>query len=96
MARVDDKKLSHYMDMLRELEFIQREDPVLSSSGGRRGRYFVNDPFLRFYYRFIVPNRGALSRGVAGRTVKAQRIGARLVDLKQIEAAQAELVQMGR
>ena len=71
MARVDDRKLAHYLDVLRDLEFIRRDDPVLSgSSGGRRGRYYVSDPFLRFYFRFIVPNRSALNRGLVGRTIE--------------------------
>jgi uncharacterized protein len=71
MARIDDKKISYYLDMLIALEYIRRDQPVTSAgAGGRRGRYYVNDPFLRFYYRFVVPNRMALNRGLIGRTVE--------------------------
>jgi hypothetical protein len=41
---------------------IEKREPLLSGPGGRRGRYHVRDHFLRFYYRFIVPQLGNIAR----------------------------------
>jgi AAA+ ATPase superfamily predicted ATPase len=63
MAGVPESSLGHYLNILQELELIERRDPVLSVPGGRRGLYHVRDHFLRFYYRFIVPHITAIERG---------------------------------
>jgi AAA+ ATPase superfamily predicted ATPase len=63
MAGVVESSLGHYLKVLQELELIERRDPILSRPGGRRGRYHVSDPFLRFYYRFIVPHITNIERG---------------------------------
>jgi AAA+ ATPase superfamily predicted ATPase len=63
MAGVPESSLGHYLKVLQELELIERRDPVLARPGGRRGRYYVRDHFLRFYYRFVVPHITAIERG---------------------------------
>lgn len=63
MSGVTENSLGHYLNILQELELIERRDPVLSRPGGRRGLYHVRDHFLRFYYRFIVPHITAIERG---------------------------------
>jgi len=70
MAGVAESSLGHYLNILQELELIDRRDPVLSKPGGRRGLYHVRDHFLRFYYRFIVPHRTAIERGYLDLAVK--------------------------
>jgi hypothetical protein len=63
MAGVPESSLGHYLNVLQELELLERRDPVLTRPGGRRGRYHVRDHFLRFYYRFVVPHITAIDRG---------------------------------
>jgi AAA+ ATPase superfamily predicted ATPase len=63
MAGVGESSLGHYLKVLQELELIERRDPILSKPHGRRGRYYVSDHFLRFYYRFVVPHLSAIERG---------------------------------
>jgi AAA+ ATPase superfamily predicted ATPase len=63
MAGVSETALGHYLKVLQELEFIEKRDPVLAKPTSKRGRYYVNDHFLRFYYRFIVPQLSAIVRG---------------------------------
>jgi AAA+ ATPase superfamily predicted ATPase len=63
MAGLSDTALGHYLKVLQELELIERREPVLAKPRGKRGRYFVRDHFLRFYYRFIVPQMGPIERG---------------------------------
>lgn len=63
MAHVPEAQLSYYLQTLQTLEFAERRDPILAASPSRQGRYYVQDPFLRFYYRFIVPQRTEIARG---------------------------------
>jgi AAA+ ATPase superfamily predicted ATPase len=63
MAGVPESSLGHYLKILQELELLERRDPVLVRPGGRQGRYYVRDHFLRFYYRFVVPHITAIERG---------------------------------
>jgi hypothetical protein len=63
MAGLPETALGHYLRILQELEFIERREPVLARANSKRGRYFVQDHFLRFYYRFVVPQLGAIERG---------------------------------
>lgn len=62
MAGVPENNLGHYIHTLQALGMVERRDPVLAEAGGRRGRYHVSDPFLRFYYRFLLPHRTAIER----------------------------------
>jgi hypothetical protein len=54
------------------LGLVERRDPALAPLLGRQGRYYLCDPMLRFYYRFIVPNITAIEHGML--TPVAQRI----------------------
>lgn len=63
MAGVSETALGHYLIILRELEFVEKREPILAKPTSKRGRYYVDDHFLRFYYRFIVPQLGAIERG---------------------------------
>jgi AAA+ ATPase superfamily predicted ATPase len=70
MSGVAESSLGHYLNVLQELELVDRHDPVLSNPTGRQGLYHVRDHFLRFYYRFIVPHRTAIERGYLDLAVK--------------------------
>jgi AAA+ ATPase superfamily predicted ATPase len=50
--------VSRYLDTLMDLEMVSREVPVTEAdpSRSRRGLYRVEDPFLRFWFRFLHPN----------------------------------------
>ncbi len=63
MAGVSETALGHYLKVLQELELIERREPVLAKPKSKSGRYYVGDHFLRFYYRFIVPQIGPIERG---------------------------------
>ncbi len=63
MAGVSETALGHYLKVLRELELIEKREPVLAKPTSKRGRYYVHDHFLRFYYRFIIPQLGTIERG---------------------------------
>ena len=53
--------LSKYLRTLRRLRLIDRSVPVTASAKqSKRSRYRVADEFLRFWFRFVEPNRSSI------------------------------------
>lgn len=56
--------LSAYLTRLQELHLVERRLPATvppgKRAGSRMGRYHLTDPFLKFYYRFVAPQRAEL------------------------------------
>lgn len=54
-----------YLDTLQQLHLIERKVPVTESQPhkSRRGIYRLRDNFLRFWFRFVLPNYSQLERG---------------------------------
>lgn len=58
---VDVGPLSKYLQTLRKLRLVDRETPVTASSKqSKRSRYTVADEYLRFWFRFVEPNRSSI------------------------------------
>jgi len=58
---IDSGPLSKYLQTLRRLRLIDREVPVTASAKqSKRSRYQVVDEFLRFWFRFVEPNRSSI------------------------------------
>ncbi|MBI5488506.1 MAG: ATP-binding protein [Deltaproteobacteria bacterium] len=57
--------VSRYLETLRELRVLERRTPSTERNPERtrRGRYRLADPFFRFWFRFVLPNRSALEAG---------------------------------
>ncbi len=56
--------LSRPLQRLIELELVRRDVPFGSSGRDtKRSLYRIADPFLRFWYRFVEPNRSRLEAG---------------------------------
>lgn len=56
--------LSGPLDKLITLGYIQREIPFGDSPrNSKKGLYKVSDPFMDFYFRFVVPNRSLIELG---------------------------------
>jgi len=66
--------LSHYLPRLLELKLIERRVPatvpLAKLRTSKQSRYYLCDPFLRFYYRFIDPNLHLIERGLTNRLWK--------------------------
>ncbi|MGD2077658.1 MAG: ATP-binding protein [Chloroflexota bacterium] len=57
-------KASFYLSVLRDTGFVVRQVPVTQlGTDSRRGRYFVTDPYLRFFYRFMSAYQSKLALG---------------------------------
>jgi AAA+ ATPase superfamily predicted ATPase len=68
---IPSPSLSHYLPRLLELKLIERRVPATVPLEGlktsRHSRYYLGDPFLRFYYRFVDPNLHLVERGLTHR-----------------------------
>lgn len=55
-----------YLDVLRELRIVRRLVPITERQPekSRKGIYQIDDAFLRFWFRYVHPNRGALELGL--------------------------------
>ena len=59
-SMISRTSLMFYLSRLQELQFIERRLPVTLTESQRqrskRGRYFLRDPYFRFYFRFVAPH----------------------------------------
>lgn len=60
MSKISDRigltsgSTSKYLGVLRDTGFVVRRVPLTRrGTSSRQGRYFITDPYLRFYYRFL-------------------------------------------
>jgi AAA+ ATPase superfamily predicted ATPase len=72
-AGLSGNHTSFYLSVLRDAGFVKRQVPIsqLDQQDSRRGRYFVVDPFLRFYYRFLAAFQSKLALGQQQQTIHA-------------------------
>ncbi len=62
--------VSKYLSVLRDTQFVERRIPLTDSPNSRRGRYFVTDPYLRFYYHFLSAHQAQLVIGAQGQALR--------------------------
>jgi hypothetical protein len=55
--------VSRYLSILRETGFVERAIPITDPPSSRKSRYFVTDPYLRFYYHFLSAHKTQLAIG---------------------------------
>ena len=72
--------LTQYMDTLRGLYLVEKREPVTENNPekSRKGLYVIRDVFMRFWFRFVLPNRGKLELGNVRDVEKI--ISARFID----------------
>jgi AAA+ ATPase superfamily predicted ATPase len=58
---IDSGPLSKYLQTLRRLRLLERAVPITASQKkSKRSRYRVADEFLRFWFRYVEPNRSSI------------------------------------
>lgn len=70
-------QLAPYVQRLEELELVTVERSLDAPPRSRRRRYRVSDPFVAFWFRFVLPHLGVLERG-GGSELWRERIRPRL------------------
>ncbi|OGO17824.1 MAG: hypothetical protein A2Z14_07150 [Chloroflexi bacterium RBG_16_48_8] len=66
---------ARYLDILQQLHLIERRVPATESrpEKSKKGIYHFTDPFLRFWFRYVLPYKGSLELGLAS-AILDQRI----------------------
>ena len=60
-------EITYYLKELQRLSLIRRDLPVIK--GGRRAVYRISDNLFRFWYRFVMPHRSTIERGIPSRAL---------------------------
>lgn len=61
----DGAQLAPYIKKLEGLRLVEIKKSLADSGKDRNRRYDLGDPFLRFWFHFVLPNRSALESGHA-------------------------------
>ena len=56
-------EITKYLKHLIKTDFVERRVPVTESMKSKKGRYYLKDNFLRFWFRFIYPNLSPIEEG---------------------------------
>ena len=62
--KVKRTDISPYLRNLIEVGMIERVVPVTENPKSRLGRYYLNDNFLKFWFRYIYPNLSSIGEGI--------------------------------
>ncbi|MEM7533527.1 MAG: ATP-binding protein [Chloroflexota bacterium] len=78
-SKVEPSQLSHYLESLKGLGLIERIVPITEDNPekSKQGIYRLLDSYLRFWFRYVYPNRSALERN---NTTRVQRLVAQTID----------------
>ena len=78
-SNVESSQLGHYLESLKGLGLIERIVPITeyNPEKSKQGIYRLLDQYLRFWFRFVYPNRSALERG---NTAKISRVVEQQID----------------
>ena len=62
---LDATNVNKYLSVLRELGLIKRETPVTERAPekSRKGLYKIADNYIKFWFRFVLPNRSLIESG---------------------------------
>jgi len=68
--------LARPLAQLCELGYVRRDVPFgENDKKTRRALYRLNDPFLRFFFRFVLPHKSSLAQGITREAVHSWRRG---------------------
>ena len=56
---IDKNNLTSYISVLRNLHLINRRTPITKKKS-KKGRYYLEDNFFKFWFNFIFPNKSQL------------------------------------
>lgn len=66
VSGLNKNTLTRYLDILGKLHIIRRELPITEKNPERskKGLYKIDDPFFRFWFRFVLPNVSKIEEDV--------------------------------
>ncbi len=63
-VRMRHSDITQYLRNLIETGFIMREVPVTEHPRSKKGRYYITDNFIAFWFRYIYPNLSAIEEHI--------------------------------
>lgn len=91
--------LSRPLQRLQEMDLVTREQPYAEEPrSSKRTLYKISDPFLRFWFRFVEPNRSRLGAGQLAAVEEeiARRQGHHVGEIwEELARASVPLLQLG-
>lgn len=67
---LDRSTVGKYLSILIDLDLVKREIPITASWKSRKGRYYINDPYFTFWFRYVLPNVDLIETGQGDLLVK--------------------------
>ncbi len=62
-TKIDPRNLHYYLKQIEELGYLRRRHPLDGNKPtGRKVRYALDDPLLRFWFRFVFPNNSYIAQ----------------------------------
>ena len=62
--RAKHSDITQYLKNLMETEFIVKKVPVTENERSKKGRYFIGDNFVAFWFRYMYPNLSSIEEGI--------------------------------
>ena len=88
-----EKSLGKYLkELSQDYEIIERKVPMFSPPNSKRGRYFLRDPFLTFWFRFIYPNMSMIELGQGDALIRSIEEGINAHTGRIFEKVVAEII----
>lgn len=78
--RMPGGSVSKYLASLESLRLVRRDLPLGAAPTARGGHWLLDDPFLRFWFRFVFPYQGDLEAGLDPATLYTTEIAPLLAD----------------
>ncbi len=69
-AFMETKDLSYYADILIKLGFLRKEHPVAEKTSTRKTIYAIDDPFIRFWFRYVLVHRDSIEAGESSHAIE--------------------------
>jgi hypothetical protein len=69
-AFMETKDLSYYVDTLMKLGFLRKEHPVAEKTSTRKTIYVIDDPFLRFWFRYVLVHKDSIEAGDSSHAIE--------------------------
>ncbi|ANQ53661.1 ATP-binding protein [Thermosipho sp. 1070] len=67
---VEYKNIGTYLARLLELELVKKEQPFSLKKPRKKAFYYINDEYLRFFFRYIYPYQEMIYRGLGSRLLE--------------------------
>lgn len=74
------QQLTPYLDTLRRLRVLASGPPIGAGQGSRKHRYWIEDGFMRFWFRFAFPHHDALQADLTAEDVWRTTVEPQLAD----------------